>query len=116
MKQNITDVMEVIHGYKFVGGLLFEVKFTDVPKSEPKNKRYSWYIYEKNQLSELTFEKFEKEIRYFVGDTVIDIGKYVLRHNDYILPFEKVGKRHKEFIINYLLPKLKKDVVYDKEC
>lgn len=98
--------MEIINSFNFQCGILFEVKFTNVPVTAPKNERFQWCLSQGENLVLLNFQKMDGEIRYFDGETTADLKKKMLYHENYMFDLFLCTPEQIVYIQTTLLPKL----------
>lgn len=98
--------MEIINSFSFQGGVLFEIKFTNVPVTAPKNERFQWCLSQGEKLVLLNFQKMDGEIRYFDGDTTADLKKMIFYHENYMFDLFLCTQEQLVHIKTTLLPKL----------
>jgi hypothetical protein len=74
--------MEILYKFQFSRGEIFEVKYTDLPKTTSKNERFKWFINLDGQESLLEFVSMTSTTRNFrLNDTVIHLDIEVLNIN-----------------------------------
>jgi len=57
--------MEYLYSFEFSKGKIYEVKYTDLPKTAPKNERFKWFIELDDKQSLLDFVKMTSTTREF---------------------------------------------------
>jgi hypothetical protein len=59
--------VEVINGFKYNGGEIFELKFCSLPKEAAKEFRFQWFLIYDMHRYDLKFVSFEDNIRLFTS-------------------------------------------------
>jgi hypothetical protein len=82
---------------------IFEIKYINVPDTEPRYKRYQWFVADEKCASKLTFDSMEPDIRYFKEGLILNIANmtYQMAPN-YMVPIEICQSEDHEIIVNYL--------------
>ena len=66
--------MEYLYKFNFSNGEIFEIKYTDLPKTAPKSERFKWFIKLNNNTQELEFITMTTSTRKFkMNETEINL-------------------------------------------
>lgn len=82
---------------------IFEIKYTNIPDTEPRHKRYQWFTAGGSRMEKLIFDRMEPNIRYFKENLILNIDNmtYQLSSNC-VVPINTCQVEDNEIIMEYL--------------
>jgi len=76
--------MEVIYAFEFNEDCyIFEIKYTGLPKTAPKNDKFKWWLDINGQIRVLKFDKMTPTSRSFEnGKIILELNSHIIIDNN----------------------------------